>query len=273
MSTQQLLREYGLEPKKGLSQNFLVDPGTLLKIVEAADLAASDHILEVGPGLGVLTRALAERVASVVAVELDRHLVEVLRERLLTDLANVQLVAADILDVDVAQLMSSAERFKVVANLPYSITSAALRHLLEGTPAPELLVVMVQKEVAQRIIAEPGEMSLLALSVQCYGTPQIVSYVPAGCFYPRPSVDSAILRIDIHQDQLATPAELAQVFRLARAGFAQRRKQLHNSLAHGTALPPDQVDAALQASGIDRRRRPQSLSVQEWLRLAQFWPT
>jgi len=275
MEVRQLLRAYGIEPRKGLGQNFLTEPRILARILAAAEVKADDQILEVGPGLGGLTRALAEKARRVVAVELDSRLIAILRETL-ADLPNVELVPADILTVDVGKIMSGnagIASYKVVANLPYSITSAALRRLLESKPAPELLVVMVQKEVAQRITASPGQMSLLAVSVQFYGRARIVTYVPAGAFYPRPKVDSAILRIETYAKPLLAVGDPARFFALVRAGFGQRRKQLRNALAQGLGLPAAVIEETMQRCGLDPKRRAESLSLEEWAALMNAMET
>ena len=266
LSIRTLLQQYGIAPQKGLGQNFLVAEGVLTKIVAAAEIAPGDAVLEVGPGLGTLTQALADAGARVVAVELDRGLIPLLEDRV-GHLAQVEILHGDILQLDVGQLMAARQGvpYLVVANLPYTITSAALRHLLESDSPPRRLVVMVQKEVAQRIVAGPGEMSLLALSVQFYGQPGIVAHVPAGSFVPRPKVDSAILRLDLLVEPRLPPQETRRFFALARAGFAQRRKQLKNTLASTLRLESRRVEEILQGCGIDPRRRAQSLSVEEWL--------
>jgi 16S rRNA (adenine1518-N6/adenine1519-N6)-dimethyltransferase len=265
----EVLRRHGLQPRKGLGQNFLVDRRALERIVAAADLAPHDTVLEVGPGVGQLTRLLSEAAGRVVAVELDRQMVAVLRQEL-ADRPNVQIVEADILEVDPGAL-AAGRPYKVVANLPYYITSAALRHLLEAQPPPSLLVVTVQQEVAERITAAPGEMSLLAVSVQFYGRPRRVARIPAGAFYPPPKVDSAALRIDVYPPE-ERPVQVDDVegfFRVVRAGFGQRRKQLRNSLAAGLRLDSGQVEAALERAGIDSRRRAETLSLAEWAALAR----
>jgi 16S rRNA (adenine1518-N6/adenine1519-N6)-dimethyltransferase len=265
----QVLRRYGLRPRKGLGQNFLVDRRALERIVEAAELTPADTVLEVGPGVGQLTRLLAEAAGRVVAVELDPQMVAALRQEL-AGLRNVEIVEADILQVDPAALAGRVP-YKVVANLPYYITSAALRHLLKAQPPPSLLVVTVQEEVAARITAQPPEMSLLAVSVQFYGRPRRVARIPAGAFYPPPKVDSAIVRIDVYPPG-ERPVQVDDVewfFRVVRAGFGQRRKQLRNSLAAGLHLTAAEVEAALQRAGIDPHRRAETLSLEEWARLSR----
>jgi 16S rRNA (adenine1518-N6/adenine1519-N6)-dimethyltransferase len=251
-----------------LGQNFLTDPFHLEQIVAAAELTSADTVLEIGPGSGTLTRLLAAAAGQVIAVELDPKLVHLLRQEY-GQLPNLTVIEADILQVEVATLLpDSLPPYKVVANLPYYITSAVLRHLLESTPRPERLVVMVQKEVAQRIVAQPGQMSLLAVSVQFYGQPQIVHRVPAGAFYPPPKVDSAVVRIDIFATPPVPVTDIPHFFRVVKAGFSQKRKQLKNSLGAGLSLPAAVVVTALEQAGIDPTRRAETLSLAEWGRLA-----
>jgi 16S rRNA (adenine1518-N6/adenine1519-N6)-dimethyltransferase len=277
-----LLRRHDLHLKKGLGQNFLADPVHLDRIVAAAELTRTDVVLEVGPGVGTLTARLASRAGRVVAVELDTSLLPALHETL-AGFDNVTVVQGDILQLDPGQLSIvndqppaisdslSIDNYKVVANLPYYITSAAIRHLLTATRPPALLVLTVQREVAQRIVAKPPEMSLLAVSVQFYAQPEIVARIPAGAFYPPPKVDSAILRLrPWNQPPVDVPDEGA-FFTIARAGFGQRRKQLRNSLRTNLELAQEQIDAMLSQAGIDPRRRPETLTLAEWAQLAHAW--
>ena len=260
-SIQALLRAHGLHPNKRLGQSFLADPVALGRMVDAADLGPGDLVVEVGAGLGTLTRLLAERAGRVLAVELDDRLVEILHE-CLADLPNVQILHGDILRLPASGLPDRA--YKVVANLPYYITSAILRHFLERTPRPTLLVVTVQREVAERIVSGPGEMSLLAVSVQFYGQPRIVARIPAGAFYPPPEVDSAVVRIDVAEQPAVTDVEEKAFFRVVRAGFGQKRKTLRNALRAGLALDSAPVVRALAEAGVDPERRAETLSLTEW---------
>jgi 16S rRNA (adenine1518-N6/adenine1519-N6)-dimethyltransferase len=280
------LSALGIHPKKGLGQNFLVDPAHRARIVAAAELTPDDTVLEVGPGPGVLTELIAEQAGRVIAVELDDRLIPFLRKRFAGQ-PHVTIVHADILKVHVGTLMSESANhesrimlhaprstpYKVVANLPYYITSAAIRHLLESAPPPELLVLTVQREVAERMVAAPPEMSLLALGVQFYCTACIVERIPAGAFYPVPKVDSAVVRLDRPVAPVVPGVTSEAFFRVARAGFSQPRKQLRNSLAAGLSVAPAAVERWLAAAGIDSRRRAETLTLAEWgvLALSRKW--
>jgi 16S rRNA (adenine1518-N6/adenine1519-N6)-dimethyltransferase len=262
-----LLKQYGLRPSKGLGQNFLQDNHALQKIVAAAAIEQTDSVLEIGPGLGSLTRYLALSARKVTAVELDRSLFPVL-EAVLAPYPNVRLVQGDILELAPVDLVD-APGYLVVANIPYYITSALLRHLLESEPRPRRLVLTVQCEVAERICAGPGQMSLLALSVQVHGTPRLVASIPARAFYPPPKVDSAVVCIELAPQPRFPPPQLEIFFRLARAGFSQKRKTLRNSLAGGLGIEPAAAESLLAAAGIDPRRRAETLSLEEWGKLVQ----
>lgn len=262
-----LLREYGLFPKKGLGQNFLVDPETLRKIVLAADIPPGALVLEVGPGLGSLTRGLAQVARKVVAVELDEGLLPLLAQGL-AGYANVEVVKGDILEIDPPRLMGESG-YLVVANIPYYITSALIRHLLSPVIKPARIVLTVQKEVAERICAAPDDMSLLALSVQVYGEAKKVLNIPAGAFYPPPKVDSSVVRVDLYAQPLIASDQLDIFFKLARAGFSQKRKTLRNSLSAGIHMPADKISALLLSVGIDPGRRAETLSLPEWKELTE----
>jgi 16S rRNA (adenine1518-N6/adenine1519-N6)-dimethyltransferase len=263
-----------VRPRKQFGQHFLTDTNLLQKIVRVAEIQPDDVILEIGPGLGHLTRALLQAGARVVAIEIDRELAERLRSEAEGNPALIVL-QGDFLTASPGQWLDRAglagARYKVVANLPYYITSAILRHLLETEHQPDLIVVMVQREVAQQITAKPNDMNLLGVSVQFYGEPQFVTVVPAGAFYPRPKVDSALVRIRVEHPSCFPQVDAGRFFQIVRAGFSERRKQLRNALAHGLNMDADEVAARLARAGLDPRRRAETLSMEEWQRLrSQF---
>lgn len=269
-----LLKRYDLRAHKGLGQNFLQDPEALQKIVTAAEIDSTDTVLEIGPGLGSLTRYLAVSAKEVVAVELDPNLLPPLKA-VLSGYQNVRLIQGDILKLSPKDLVAERD-YLVVANIPYYITSALIRHLLaqspkgEREPKPRRIVLTVQKEVAQRICAKPGDMSLLALSVQVYGKPHIAAYIPAEAFFPAPKVDSAVLLIDIYPAPLIKEELLDTFFKLIKAGFSQKRKTLRNSLSSGLHRSPTDAANLLTSANIDPQRRAETLSIEEWERLSSL---
>ena len=268
--TKGLLRRFGLRARKGLGQHFLIDDSVLGLIVSAAELTPDDVVIEVGPGLGVLTRELARQAGRVIAIELDNKLANILKQTL-ASFDNVSIVNGDILKLDPADLLREycpeLKSYKVVANLPYYITSPVLRHFLEASIKPQTMVVMVQKEVAEEIAAKPGRMSLLSVSVQLYGKPEIIDYVPAESFYPAPEVDSAILKIALYPEPAVEITDIEGFFTVVRAGFTASRKQMGNSLAQGLGLPKAEALALLEKTGITSQRRAETLTLEEWARL------
>ena len=266
-----LMKEFGLRPDKRLGQNFLIDRAALWRIVDAAGISEEDEILEIGPGLGNLTRLLAARAKRVVAVEIDQDLIPPLR-KVLKPFGNVEVIAGDILELDPAKI-APASRYLVVANIPYYITSAIIRHLMESRTKPSRIVLTVQREVAQRICAQPGEMSLLSLSIQVYGEPAIVARIPAGSFHPAPKVDSAVVRIDLLPEPRIPEDVIPQFFELAKAAFTQKRKKLRNSLAAMPGFDSGSAEALLNGAGIDPARRPETLSLDEWKKLVNGFAT
>jgi 16S rRNA (adenine1518-N6/adenine1519-N6)-dimethyltransferase len=299
------LRALDLRPTRGMGQNFLVDPAALEAIVAAAELTPADTVVEVGPGLGVLTWELLRRAGRVVAVELDRRLVARLHEEFAQS-PNLGVVQADILNVAPEQLLADDRRpttddrrptedrgwkiedgkpsildprssipgasYKVVANLPYAITSAALRHFLEAGHKPSLMVILVQWEVAQRITARPGDLSVLAHSVQVYAEPEIVARVPAVSFFPAPAVDSAVLRLRVYPRPAVDVDDVRALLRVIKAGFLHARKKLSNALPSGLAsigarAEKEHVIAALEAAGVDPNRRAETLALEEWAKV------
>lgn len=262
-----VLRRHGLRPDRRLGQNFLIDPSALERVVEAAELDPQDTVLEIGAGIGTLTSRLAQEGRRIVAVELDRRLIEPLLEGV-RHFPGVQVIQADVLKLDLAALMQG-EPFRVVANIPYQITSHLLRLLMEMPDGPDRVVLTLQAEVVDRVIAEAGDMSLLALSVQVYGQARRVAHIPAGAFFPAPEVDSAVLRIDRHLRPAVAPELIPAFFRVARAGFQQRRKQLHNALSAGLGLGAGEVASLLERAAVRPEARAQELALADWERLAR----
>lgn len=273
MNPRALLEQHGLSPKKSLGQNFLIDPNTLDKIVAAADLKPDDTVLEIGPGTGAMTTRLAKVVKRVIAVELDNRMEAVLRDVLAMDrLTNVNILIADILQVNIPDMLDG-EPFVVVANVPYYITSAIMRHLLEAKHRPRCLVLTVQLEVAERIVAKPGDMSLLAVSTQYYAHPQMIARLKPSVFWPRPEVDSAVIRLDPYDKPPVDVPDDATFFRVVRAGFAQKRKQLKNAFGGGVGLSHGDAAIMLELANIDPTRRAETLSLEEWAALARAYAT
>ncbi|MFO7996869.1 MAG: 16S rRNA (adenine(1518)-N(6)/adenine(1519)-N(6))-dimethyltransferase RsmA [Dehalococcoidia bacterium] len=268
-----MARQFDFRPKKSLGQHFLRDEAVLERILSAAELSHGDIVIEIGPGLGVLTEGLAKRGARVIAVELDSKLVALLKKRLAT-FPEVKIVHGDILKVTPRQLLqdnltaSEAVRgYKVIANLPYYITSPVLCHFLEAEPRPSEMVVMVQKEVGEVIAASPGKMRLLSVKAQFHSKPAVVCYVPAASFYPPPKVESVVLRLDVYSEPPIEISDVASFFDIVMHGFRSPRKQLRNSLAHSLEMPPDQAASLLEKAGIEARRRAETLSMEEWREL------
>ena len=270
VQVKRLLRQFGLRAKKTLGQHFLIDETVLQTIVEAAELSPDDTVIEVGPGLGILTAELARRAGSVVAVEIDAKLASLLKRKLVSA-SNVRIINADILKVSPSQLLGGHSNYKVVANLPYYITSPILRYFLEALPKPSLMIMMVQKEVGEAIVAVPGKMSLLAVSLQVYSKPRIICHVPSRCFYPQPKVDSVILRFDLLPEPAVRVADMNGFFDVVRAGFSSPRKQLHNSLAHSLGMKPAEISLLLEKARIDSKRRAETLSLEEWAKLYEVF--
>jgi 16S rRNA (adenine1518-N6/adenine1519-N6)-dimethyltransferase len=263
----QLLEDYGLDPKKSLGQNFLHDPNALARIVEAAELPPDALVLEIGAGTGALTRVLAEQVGQVITIETDERLQSLLNEQL-AGLENVQVYWEDFLKLDLESLVGQQDYY-VVANLPYYITSKILRTLLDHPNRPKRMVLTVQREVADRILAREGEMSLLSVSVQFYGIPQMVMRLNPAVFWPRPDVESAVIRVEVSERPRVDVPDNQSFFAVVRAGFSQKRKQIKNSLGTGLQLKGGATTALLEKAGIDPRRRAETLSLEEWGRLSR----
>jgi len=265
------LKEHKIRPFKGWGQNFLIDESVLSKIIKAAELKKSDAVLEIGPGSGVLTRELAERVKNMIAVEKDRKMVEILKENL-KSFKNVKIIHNDILKIENWKFIENCKlkigNYKIVANLPYYIASPVIRKFLESDNPPQEMVLMVQKEVAQRICAKPPKMNLLAVSVQFYADPEIISYISKASFWPRPKVDAAIIKItpaNVYRKQINP--EL--FFKIIKAGFSHPRKQILNNLSKGLGLNKKTALARLKKSDIDPRKRPEALAISDWIKICR----
>lgn len=274
MNPKTLLDQHELQPKKALGQNFLHDPQILEKIVSAAALSPDETIVEVGPGTGTLTTQLAQTGNRLIAVEVDERLRPILNQQL-DAYPNAEVVYADILNVNVAALVAQ-QPYVVVANVPYYITSAILRHFLEAEHKPRRMIITMQLEVAERLISQPDDMSVLSVSVQFYGQPGIIARLKPGVFWPRPEVDSAVVSIGVYETPPVDIPDEKRFFRVVRAGFGQKRKQLRNSLSGGLGIKGAEADGLLAMAGIDPRRRAETLNLEEWARLshahASKWP-
>jgi len=265
------LHDLGLAPRKGLGQHYLTDPNILDAIVAAADLPPDAVVIEVGPGPGTLTAALAPVTGRLIAIELDDRLAPMLTA-LYEDWPQVHIIHGDALKLAPAEVLKQTggiESYFVLGNIPYYITSPLLRHFLEADPPPERMVFTLQLEVARRIVARPPQMSLLAVSVQAYARPTIVRKLPPGAFTPPPRVHSAVLRLDVLPQPLVPPDQRDAFFRVAKAGFGQKRKTLRNSLSAGLHLAPAVIEEALRTAGLNPKQRAQELDIPQWLALTR----
>lgn len=260
-----LFRHYHLKPKDYLGQNFLIDETALTDIVDAAKLSKRDTVLEVGPGLGILTQQLAEKAGKVISVEKDQTLLPILKANL-KESKNVELINKDILKFNLSEKIQ--EPYKVVANIPYYLTSFLFQYFLSHKNKPLSLTLLVQKEVGERVIAKPGNLSVLGISVQIVADAKIVSLVPKTSFWPQPKVDSVVLQI-VPNRKYPEVTDEKFFFKLVKIGFAAKRKQLHNNFVSGLHQDPDQVKQLLEASGVNPKARAQDLSLKQWLRLYQ----
>ncbi len=274
--TLELCKQYNIKPARSKGQNFLIKEDIYDKIINAADLKKDDVVLEVGPGLGFLTSRLADKVKQVIAVELDDKLAEYLETGLkVKGIKNVEVINEDILTSPLTPLLIrrgelKGRGYKVVANLPYNITSIFLRKFLSEENKPEMMVLMLQKEVAERIVAKPGKMSLLSMSVQYYAEPEIIDYVPANAFWPEPEVDSAIIKLKVRSGKSKVNIDVDKekdFFRLVKFGFSSKRKMLKNNLAGGYKIDQKLAENKIKISGFDPKIRAQELSIKDWIKL------
>jgi len=264
----EIMRAHGLRPRKELGQNFLIDRAALDAVADAARVRPGETVLEIGPGIGTLTGELAARGADVVAVELDENMARVVEARAVAR-RNVRVVRGNILHLDLATIAPPDRPYKVVANIPYYITAPILRLFLETSHKPTSIVLMIQREVAERLAATgaaPGDrLSILGVTTQFYARVEVVRVVPAAAFMPPPEVESAIVRLTPHATPCLAVDDPARFFALVKAGFGEKRKQLHNALVRGLPhIPAADVDAALASCGIERTRRAETLNLDEW---------
>jgi 16S rRNA (adenine1518-N6/adenine1519-N6)-dimethyltransferase len=260
------LRANQIWAKRTMGQNFLVDEQALAQIVAAADIQPTDTIVEIGPGLGVLTSELSKRAGKVFAIEKDDKFAEVLKTQYTS--SNVKIINQDALDFDPGSYQLKANSYKLVANIPYNITSLIIRKFLEEENRPEIIVLLVQKEVAERIIAEPGDMSLLAVSVQFYAEAEIVAIVSKESFFPIPKVDSAIIKLKVKSQK--PKVQRREFFRLVKFGFAAKRKTLENNLSAGMHIKKDVARDIIKKAGFEAKVRAEDLSVEDWIRLFEI---
>jgi len=261
----QLLADHGLAPRRELGQNFVADPNTVRRIARIANVGPGDHVVEIGAGLGSLTLALAETGATVLAVEVDRGVVPVLRD-VLADQANVTVIEADALTLDWDEVLAGHDAWTLVANLPYNIATPLVCDLLDGVPAIHRMLVMVQREVAERFCAPARSDAYGAVSVKIayWAQARIAGIVPASVFVPRPNVESALAEI-VRRPAPAVAADREAMFHLIRTAFGHRRKMLRRSLAGVVAAE------TFERAGIDAQRRPEELDVVEWGALTEAW--
>ncbi|MBI2450330.1 MAG: ribosomal RNA small subunit methyltransferase A [Candidatus Nealsonbacteria bacterium] len=292
-----LLQARNLQPSKGLGQNFLIDRGAVRQIVEATDIQPNDTVLEIGPGLGVLTQELARRAKKVIAIEKDPNMVEILKKSIGETYGNVEIIRDDIRKSDflktpgvdaetpgVKTRKSDFLRYKVVGNLPFYLTAPVIRRFLENTRVqPVYLLLVVQKEVAQRICSKPPRMNLLAVSVQFYAEPKIISYIPRNSFWPSPEVDAAIIKIIPVNPEFPKPRQTPGVdgetpgvksvseifFKIVKAGFSQPRKQLINNLSASLKINKNKIGEWLLANNIQPTQRAETLSIEDWIKMTK----
>lgn len=258
-----LLKQQQLLPQKQLGQNFLVDLSIIKTIVEESALNPQDYVVEIGPGLGILTHELTKHAQQVDTIEIDRFLIDYL-QKTFSEIQNLKIIHADALKTALPQ-----KPYKLIANIPYYITSPLLRHFLSPQQPqefrPALIMLLVQKEVAEKICAPAGAQSILSLQVQIFGKPKLIQKVPAHYFHPIPQVDSALLKIDVYPQPLIT--NIPFFFKIIKMAFSQKRKTLLNSLASGLQLPKEKILPILEKTEIEANKRPQSLSIEEWEKL------
>lgn len=265
---------YGFRLSKSLGQNFLTDKNIIDKIIDATEITDEDLVIEIGPGIGVLTYEAAQKAGKVTAIEIDKNLIPILKDNL-SEFDNVEIVNQDVLKTDLNSMIdeSGCKKAKIIGNLPYYITTPIIMAILERRVHADSITVMMQKEVADRIKSKPGSKvyGALSVAVQYYCTVQTVAVVPKEVFYPVPKVDSAVLRLDIRKDKPVELIDEKMFFRCIKAGFGQRRKTLSNSLMGIGDVTKDEVKECLSSVGIDEKRRAETLSLDEFANLANYF--
>jgi len=264
--TRKRLKESGTGAKKYLGQNFLIDESFLPLIISAAQLTGGDTVIEIGPGLGVLTQELVKHAGKVLSVEIDSKLIPGLKRKF-SGTDNLKIVNEDILKVNINDVLPADSKYKVVANLPYNITSPVLNYFIDAPLKPVSMVIMIQKEVADTLAAAPGNMTFLSVKIRIYAKPEIVAYVPAKSFYPVPKVDSAIIKLEFHDKPLVQIKDMQMFFKFVRNGFHSPRKTVHNSLALGLNISSEEAEEILERAGISGQKRPGNLIISEWNKL------
>ncbi|MBN1258827.1 ribosomal RNA small subunit methyltransferase A [Candidatus Peregrinibacteria bacterium] len=262
---QGILRLHGLWAKKSFGQNFLVDEEALERIVQTANIHSSDTVVEVGPGTGFLTERLIQKAKRVITVEFDADMVEVMKRRF-KGVPNLEIIHSDILNWRIDRYGLKNKGYKVVANIPYYITSPLIKHFLQSACRPNKMVILVQKEVAEKVIGKTGK-SVITIETQVFGRPEIVAIVKAASFYPTPKVDSAVLRIEVYEKPLVPERELKDFFRVVHGGYSQKRKKLRNTLAAAWRVEPAEAEVIIKKAGLDPDLRPEDLEIGDWIKL------
>jgi len=267
--TRELCRLYNIKPQHSLGQNFLINSNIYEEIINKSELKKEDLVLEIGPGFGFLTSRLARKSKKVIAVDLDKSITDVLKIALVSqEIENVEIINENILDFDSSDYFEKIkDNYKIVANLPYNITSIFLRKFLSHPSKPDLMVLLLQKEVAERIVAKPGKMSLLSLSVQYYSEPELIEIVKNDNFWPSPKVDSAIIKLRIKKSFILKEKEEDVFFRLLKFGFSSKRKMLKNNLSNALKISSLEIEKRLLENGLDAKVRAQNLGLNDWEKL------
>lgn len=263
------LNKIGIHARKKLGQHFLVDESILKLIVSAADLSPADFVIEVGPGFGMLTSELVNKAGTVTAIEIDTRLYIQLKKKF-RSVSNITIINQDMLKVNLLDLLSDRHSYKVIANIPYYITSPILQYFMQAIIRPSLMVIMVQKEVGQAIVSGPGNMNMLSVSMQIFSNPEIIAYVSAKCFYPPPKVDSTIIRFNMLQEPAVKVTDVNSFLAFVKCGFHSPRKQLRNSLSQGLGIKPAELNPVLEKANLNPQCRPETLALNEWQRLYEI---